>query len=258
LVEASGAVDGPGPMTLVRKKLSVTSHEAEEPLSKASSGNLEELRSDDYFDKEIGYRSIYCLTKLLRQSIDGSANLTPSLRIPKEIWDLTKHKIQAFPVKSSNFALLATKFDEVQNASESDTSALFDLSEMLDSIQNSLSQYLTYIHTIKISPKAPVSKFGKMGAQMRKYGHSIVKKATRATSTAHKAADESYLGLIKRILNSAEYFDSLERNAESDLYKDVLLRIREFFRDVFCSIIVTDIREVLKKYLKEESRAALA
>jgi hypothetical protein len=78
------------------------------------------------------------------------------------------------------------------------------------------------------------------------------------------------LGLIKRILNSAEYFgrlilesssyclDSLERNAESDLYKDVLLRIREFFRDVFCSIIVTDIREVLKKYLKEESRAALA
>jgi hypothetical protein len=86
LVEASGAVDGPGPMTLVRKKLSVTSHEAEEPLSKASSGNLEELRSDDYFDKEIGYRSIYCLTKLLRQSIDGSANLTPSLRIPKEIW----------------------------------------------------------------------------------------------------------------------------------------------------------------------------
>jgi len=204
--------------------------------------------------------NIYELMDRLRTSFEDECNLTPVLTLPKAIWTHSNVKIPAYQEKKKHFTTLNENLQSVvtlaQMDPESFEKSLLELVVVLETIQNALSIHLSYVHGVKKHLPLPKTKLGYVGHKMKKYGHSLVKKATRATISSVKLKDDSYQSTVFQILVQAQIFESLSEDSDPDLgqLRDVFDRIQRFFRDVFCTIVITDLRQMVQRYVKDVSK----
>eukprot|EP00475_Leptophrys_vorax_P013417 TRINITY_DN19823_c0_g1_i1.p1 TRINITY_DN19823_c0_g1~~TRINITY_DN19823_c0_g1_i1.p1 ORF type:complete len:748 (-),score=191.75 TRINITY_DN19823_c0_g1_i1:40-2283(-) len=204
---------------------------------------------------------VFLLMRLIRKSIEEGVALTPKIFVPREVWFQKDLKLPAYSVKNTLFAQLLEKLRVVSTNVEDPEKFIKSMAELVDSlatIQNGLAQHLTYIHGIKKAVEIPNTQIGKFGAGIKKFGHSLVKKATRATAASAKVdSDGGYAGVIMQILALGELFESWEKDLEKELVDslgEVFGRVKEFFREVFLAILLTDLKSMLKKYIKDYNR----
>lgn len=226
-----------------------------------SSGRSEEEEADSVFIQSFpkpGNGNIFILMRLLRKSLEDEAQLTPNLRIPKEVWQQKDVKLPAFTQKNQQFSLIAQQLENAAKIDPSDADQflkmLADLTECFQVVQNNLAQHLTYIHAVKKKPKIPTTTMGKFGANLIKYGHSLKKGVQRATASVKVLSDNSYVLHISQILIAVEVIETWEKELDKEILEsinDVLNRIKEFFREVFCTIVLSDLRQFCKKYIKD-------
>eukprot|EP00474_Spongospora_subterranea_P010971 CRZ11429.1 hypothetical protein [Spongospora subterranea] len=198
------------------------------------------------------------------------ANLTPDLFVPSSIWSHnTGGKLLAYGVKKDNFALLRDRLEQVEleaeeqyqnpNAtSDPKIQALEFLIVTFDSIQTAMASHIPYIHAVKKPAIITRNNIEKIGAKIKKYGHSVVKRATRAASSSQKVSDPSdYNQMVRDVVAISLAFSkraSLASPEElSEGLGDVLARAHSFYRDVVCSIIIEDLRLHMQRCIKHET-----
>lgn len=203
---------------------------------------------------------VYDLMKKLRDSFDEGTQLTSTLSLPKAIWTHPNVKIPAYQEKTKHFTLLNEHLQSVVSLAQVDIVAfgksLVDFVEVLETIQNALSAHLNYIHAVKKDKQEPTTRLGYVGQKMRKYGHSLIKKATRATVSSVKLKDDSYQATLYQILVHAQLFETiLEDGDEFEHMRVVFDRIQDFFKDVFCTVLMNDLKLMALSYMKDFSKS---
>ncbi|MES1917849.1 MAG: hypothetical protein MHM6MM_009550 [Cercozoa sp. M6MM] len=172
----------------------------------------------------------------------------------------------AYEAKIDNFSLLR---DVLQNAvavadphvdAHAFCRTLFSAEIEIQQIQNNLSQHLSYVHAIK-KPKVSKKGFGKVSLAMQSLGHSLVKKATRATASKKLANNDVYVELLSDICESSDAFSQWyaqlhhrqEHSAQSlpevDSCVEILQRMARAL-DFFARILVEDLKLALSRYVK--------
>ncbi|XXQ36001.1 B box-type domain-containing protein [Plasmodiophora brassicae] len=206
------------------------------------------------------------LLLLLAESMEHGASFTGELFIPSSLWSQNAGaKLLAYGVKKENFAILREKLELLEADDDpalAEAKALEVLVVALDQIQTTMSQHIPYIHAVKKPIKLTRTNMEKLGAKIKKYGHSVVKKATRATSASQKVSDPTdYNQMVREIVSMAIALNNRGAQASPDELVDglgeVLARANAFFRDVLCSVIVEDLRIEMHRHIKQETRALL-
>jgi len=196
----------------------------------------------------------YWLMRILAQTIQNGAHLTPKVFVPRSVWFQTNTKFLALTTKLETCETLndlLLKLKEIPlDDTDTVTGELESICALLGPMQNALAKVLYYIKEFKEEKEKEKKQLQQLSILGNKF-----KKVVGIVRGREKLDDaSSYILLLLDVFENSQHLEKLylhyqdHPSALTAFMK--LKRVSEFFQQVICAFVIKDLNMLIERYVK--------